>query len=289
MHWCNHHFENEHRSEDNVIEGFNCLVVDVDGHERDKDGKILSKGIRLEALHELMKDYTFMTATTKRHTDEEHRFRLIMPANYNLKLDKADYRDFMDSFLLWLPFKSDGSANQRSKKWMTHEDSQVTVHKGTSLVNVLPFIPKTKQNSEYTAQVADLGRLDHLERWFLNNMEVGNRNNNLRDFAFMLVDAGATYDVIKGKVNTLNEQSLSPLKKDEIESTILKSVASKMGNPVTRRTKWEIPLPMSSSIPPTGISSSKKMGNGSIRTCMTLSVRSVRKRRSLNSRRSSNV
>lgn len=228
LHWCNHQFENNHRSEDNVIEGFNCLVVDIDGHERDKDGNITNHGIRIEALHELMKQYTFITATTKRHTDEEHRFRLIMPANYNLKLDKADYRDFMDSFLLWLPFKSDGSANQRSKKWMTHENSQVVVHKGTSLVNVLPFIPKTKQNSEYTAQVADLGRLDHLERWFLNNMEVGNRNNNLRDFAFMLVDAGASYDVIKGKVNTLNEQSPSPLKKDEVESTIMKSVASKM-------------------------------------------------------------
>jgi len=231
LHWCNHHFIDEHRKEDNVLEGFNCLVADIDGHERDKDGKVTNKGIRLEALHELMKEYTFMTATTKRHTDEEHRFRLIMPCNYNLKLDKADYRDFMNSFLLWLPFKSDESANQRSKKWMTHEDSDVFVHKGTNLLNVLPFIPKTKQHSEYTAQVADLGRLDHLERWFLNNMEVGHRNDNLLKFAMMLVDAGASYDVIKGKVNTLNEQSISPLKKDEVELTILKSVASKMTAP----------------------------------------------------------
>jgi hypothetical protein len=230
LHWCNHNFEGFHRKEDNVIEGFNCLVADIDGHERDKDGNITQRGIRLEAVHELMKEYTFITATSKRHTDEEHRFRLIMPANYVLKLDKEDYRDFMNSFLLWLPFKSDESANQRSKKWMTSELSQVHVHKGTSLVNVLPFIPKTKQNSEYTAQVADLGRLDHLERWFLNNMEVGSRNNNLLNFAMMLVDAGATYDVIKGKVKTLNEQSAYPLKKDEIESTVLKSVAAKMGS-----------------------------------------------------------
>lgn len=228
MHWCNHWFEGDHRKEENVQEGFNALVVDIDGHERDKEGAVVRKGIRLEALHELMKEYTFITATTKRHTDEEHRFRLIMPANYVLKLDKDDYREFMNSFLLWLPFQSDETANQRAKKWMTHENSQVHVHKGTSLVNVLPFIPKTKQNTEYTAQIADLGRLDHLERWFLNNMEVGNRNNNLLNFAMMLVDAGASYDVIKGKVNTLNEQSLSPLKKDEVETTVLKSVASKM-------------------------------------------------------------
>ena len=215
LHWCNHHFDKEHRSEENVLEGFNTLVVDVDG------------SISLDAVHELMKEYTYITATTKRHTDDVNRFRLIMPSNYNLKLDKDDYREFMNSFLLWLPFESDASANQRSKKWMTNENSVISVHKGTSLVNVLPFIPKTKQNTEYVKGVADLGRLDHLERWFLNNMEVGNRNNNLLNFAMMLKDAGATYDEMRGKTITLNEQSVSPLKKDELESTVLKSVAAK--------------------------------------------------------------
>lgn len=215
LHWCNHTFEDDHRKEDNVIEGFNCLVVDVDGT------------ISLEAVHELMKEYSFITATTKRHTESVHRFRLIMPSSYNLKLDKDDYREFMNSFLLWLPFESDDSANQRSKKWMTLEGSDITVHKGTSLVNVLPFIPKTKQNAEYVSNVADLGRLDHLERWFLNNMEVGNRNNNLLNFAMMLKDAGASYDDMKTRLITLNGQSISPLKKEELETTVLKSVASK--------------------------------------------------------------
>jgi len=151
-----------------------------------------------------------------------------MPANYNLMLDKDDYRDFMASFTLWLPFESDTSANQRERKWMTNPNTVVNVNKGTKLLNVLPFIPKTKQNTEYVNGVADLGRLDNLERWFLNNMEVGSRNNNLLNFAMMLKDAGASYDIIKGKVHTLNEQSASPLKKDEVDSTVLKSVASKM-------------------------------------------------------------
>lgn len=215
FHWCNHHFDKEHRSEENVLEGFNCLVVDVDG------------SIPLAKAQELMKDYTYITATTKRHTPELNRFRLIMPTNYNLALDKNDYREFMDSFLLWLPFESDESANQRSKKWMTNEHSIVHLHRGPNLVNVLPFIPKTKQNSEYRASVLDLGRLDHLERWFLNNMDVGSRNNNLLNFAMMLFDAGAKYKDIAEKVHNLNQQCVSPLKKDEIEATVLKSVASK--------------------------------------------------------------
>lgn len=111
LHWANHHFDKEHRAEDNVIPGFNCIVVDVDGD------------CPLNVVHELMKGYTYITATTKRHTPEINRFRLIMPMNYELALDKADYREFMDSFLLWLPFESDAAANQRSKKWMTMETS----------------------------------------------------------------------------------------------------------------------------------------------------------------------
>lgn len=215
FHWCNHHFDKEHRSEENVIEGFNCLVVDVDG------------AISLDAVHEMMKDYSFITATTKRHTDKVNRFRLVMPTNYNLALDKADYREFMNSFLLWLPFESDDSANQRSKKWMTNPNSIVHLHRGPNLVNVLPFIPKTKQNSEYRNSILDLGRLNHLERWFLNNMDVGNRNNNLLSFAMMLFDAGMEYDELVKKVHSLNEQCVAPLKKDEVQSTVLKSVAAK--------------------------------------------------------------
>ena len=216
LHWCNHSFENGHRSEDKVIPGFNMLVVDVDG------------GIRLDAVHQLLADYTFITATTKRHTDEKNRFRLIMPSNYHLHLEKNDYKEFMNSFLLWLPFESDPSANQRSKKWQTNENSLVHINRGPQVIDVLPFIPKTKANSEYVQQIADLGNLENLERWFLNHMEVGGRNNTLLNYAMMLKDAGMSYDDLEKKVFKLNSESEIPLKKDEIYSTVLKSVASKM-------------------------------------------------------------
>lgn len=219
LHWANHSFEKDHRSEDNAIPGFNLLVVDCDG------------GVTLDAVHELLADYTFITSTTKRHDDEgEHRFRLIMPTNYVLELSKEDYKHFMDSFLLWLPFESDPAANQRSKKWQTHEGSQVHVNKGPQFVDVLPFIPKTKANNEYVKNIADLGNLDNLERWFLNNMEIGSRNNSLLNYAMMLKDAGAAFDEIESRVLALNQNFDNPLKKDEVQSTVLKSVAQKMGS-----------------------------------------------------------
>ena len=95
-------------------------------------------------------------------------------------------------------------------------------------MDVLPFIPKTKAHNEYVQQIADLGSLDNLERWFLNHMEAGSRNNTLLNFAMMLKDAGMGFNEIEAKVNALNERASSPLKKDEVQSTILKSVAQKM-------------------------------------------------------------
>ena len=215
MHWCNHRFEGEHRSEDNVIPGFNMLVVDMDGGEQ------------VAAVHEMLKEYTFITSTTKRHSDDVNRFRLIMPMNYVLALDKPDYKEFMNSFLLWLPFESDPAANQRSKKWLTNEGSQIHINRGTSMIDVLPFIPKTKLNEEYVKEIKDLGQLDNLERWFLNEMEIGNRNNQILNFAMMLKDGGISYAEARSKVLNLNSRTSSPLKKSELEDTVLKTLASK--------------------------------------------------------------
>ena len=34
-----------------------------------------------------------------------------------LELDSEEYKEFMNNVMGWLPFKTDDSANQRSKKW----------------------------------------------------------------------------------------------------------------------------------------------------------------------------
>lgn len=219
LHWSNHHFKDMHRSEDDTIPGFNMLVVDVDG------------GSRLEDIQEILRQYAFITATTKRHTDADNRFRLIMPTNYVLELEREDYRQFMKGFLSWLPFKSDDAAEQRSKKWLTcgvteeGKPSEVFVNKGTDLVDVLPFIPKTKLNDEFVDGIKDLGQLDNLERWFLTQLDVGSRNNQMIRFAMMLKDGGLPFNEVEGRVLSLNERSGSPLKKSELQDTVLKTLA----------------------------------------------------------------
>lgn len=214
-HWTNHFLKAGHRTAENVIPGFNLLVLDVDG------------GTSLDMAHDLMSDFTFMTYTTKRHTPEENRFRLLMPINYKLMLDADEYKDFMENILNWLPFKVDETANQRERKWLAHENTQVHYNDG-QVLDVLRFIPKTSKNEHYAKEYQAISSLDNIERWFAVRMSTGNRNNNLIRFALALMDSGCAFPEIEARVLNLNKQIQNPLSEDEIRNTVLVTVAQKL-------------------------------------------------------------
>ena len=213
MHWCNHHFRKGHRAEENVLAGFNLVVIDVDGT------------CTLDTAHELLKEYKFLTYTTKRHSEEENRFRLILPINYNLELDHDDYKAFMNSVMEWLPFKTDESANQRAKKWESF-NGEYHYNDG-ELLDALPFIPKTSRNEQFLQENRKLQSLDNMERWFAQRMVSGNRNNLMIKYALALVDSGMTLVEVTQQVHAFNKKLSQPLPEDEIESTILQTVAKR--------------------------------------------------------------
>jgi hypothetical protein len=213
-HWCNHHFAKGHRAEENVITGFNMVVIDVDG------------GVSLDLVHELLKEYKFLTYTTKSHTATEHRFRLIMPINYQLNLDGAEYKEFMNGILRWLPFDSDETANQRAKKWESFDGGSYHYNDG-QLLDALDFIPKTSRNEQHKKDGQALESLDNLERWFAQRMAEGNRNNNMHRFAMALKDSGMDFLDVQRTVKDFNRKLAAPLPEDELDATVLRSVASK--------------------------------------------------------------
>ena len=215
IHWANHHFKNGHRAEENVIIGFNMIVIDVDGE------------MSLETCHELMKDYKFMTYTTKRHTPEENRFRLMLPMNFFLELDTLEYKDFMDTVMAWLPFNSDESANQRAKKWECFDGGTYHYNMEGELIDVLPFIPKTSLNNTFKKEFAQLESLDNLDRWFAEKMVSGNRNNHMIRYALALVDNGMSLMEVGKQVHAFNQKINNPLPEDEIDSTVMVTVAKK--------------------------------------------------------------
>jgi len=210
LHWCNHNFTNKHRKGENVIDGFNTVVIDVDGE------------ISLAAAKELLKDYTAMYYTTKRHTEEVNRFRIVLPLHYHLKLSEKDFKEFMVNIGEWLPFAVDDGTFQRSKKWLSNAGHHEYNH--GALLDPMQFIPKTSKNEARKQSNADLGNMDNVERWFAKEMVNGKRNNTLAKFAFMLLDSGIAPDEVEQRVIDFNDKLKDKLSVDELQNTVIKSL-----------------------------------------------------------------
>lgn len=210
MHWVSHHLKDGYRNEDNAIPGFNLVVIDVDG------------GVNMSTAKLLLKDYKFLMYTTKRHTDMEHRFRIILPLNYELKLDAKDFKEFMANIYQWLPFQVDDATNQRARKWLSH-NGHYEYNEG-EVLDALPFIPKTSKNEARQARFDSQQSLDNLERWVINNSGDGNRNNQMLKYAMVLVDAGFDFDGVRTRVFDLNNKMVDKLDESELMGTIMVTV-----------------------------------------------------------------
>lgn len=214
IHWVNHHLLDGHRNEANCIKGFNLLVLDVD------------TGTTIDTVKSLFKDYTYLIYTTKRHTQQEHRFRIVLPMNYTLKLEADEYKEFMNNIYETLPFSVDTATGQRSRKWLSNAQGHYFYNQG-SLFDVLPFIPKTKKNEERKQHKLDHRDMDNLERWVMQNSGDGNRNNMLLRYALLLVDSGLSTIEIQDKVIQLNDKLPDKLSEQEILGTIMVTVSKR--------------------------------------------------------------
>ena len=210
MHWTAHHLNGGYRNEENCIPGFNLAVIDVDG------------GVNMSTAKLLLKNYKFLMYTTKRHTADEHRFRIILPLNYELKLDAKDYKEFMAHIYEWLPFPVDLATNQRARKWLSH-DGHYEYNDG-DLLDALPFIPKTSKNEERKLLLNSQQSMDNLERWVINNIGDGNRNNMLLRYSMILLDGGFDFEGIRTRVMSLNEKIPDKLEEAEIMGTVMVTV-----------------------------------------------------------------
>lgn len=222
-HWLNHHVKDNYRKEDNAITGFNLLVLDVDGT------------CSLASAKLLMKKYKAIYYTTKSSTDKNNRFRIILPMNYTLKLDAKDYKEFYKNIIKDLPFEVDEQCSHRTKKWLSHgelDDDEVTNLTKTDgeLFDVLPYIPKSAKNDEREKLYTEQSDLDNLERWVMNNIGDGNRNNMLLRYALILLDNNFRFETIKEKTIALNNKLADKLSEIELANTVFHTVADRMAS-----------------------------------------------------------
>jgi hypothetical protein len=67
--------------------------------------------------------------------------------------------------------------------------------------------------------------MDNLERWVINNIGDGNRNNMLLRFAMILLDGGFDFETIRQRIMTLNNKIADKLDEAEVMGTIMVTVA----------------------------------------------------------------
>jgi len=204
-----------YRDSKHCIPGFNMCVFDVDG------------GTSIATAQLLLAKYEYIIYTTKRHTTEKNRFRLIMPMSHILNLSEEHFKQFMESFYDWLPFDSDTQTGQRSRKWLTNENATVIRNHG-ELLDAQLFVPSTPKNIALKASVRDGANLNRLERWFMDNTVTGDRSNQLMRYAYMLVDSGYSLDIIQNNILALNNKLPDSLPETEILNTIMRTVTKRV-------------------------------------------------------------
>lgn len=215
-HWVNHHLVEGHRKEENANTkvGFNMVVLDVE------------KSVDIETAKLLLSGHKYLLHTTKRHTDAENRYRILLPLSHHLNMSASEYKDFMSNIYEWLPFEVDDATGQRARKWATHAGDYF-YGEGECLY-ALQFIPKTSKNAqrkEEAAKYLDMGRA---ESWFAKRMSEGNRSNELIKYALMLVDNNKSASEVEDAVIALNDKLNEPLAESEIRNTILVTAAKRM-------------------------------------------------------------
>lgn len=224
--WCNHHFENDYRHDDNVIPGFNLIVLDVDD------------GTPIAAAQTMFQDYYHIIYETKRSTPKHNRYRVVLPTSHILELSNEDYKQFMQNVIESLPFdiEVDEASKQPSKKWITC-DKGVLVNDTAwingkevdpKLFDVLPYIPKSARNEQRIRERMEMGDLDNIQRWVIENTGEGNRNKQLYNYGMILVDMGADYSEIEEAVLDVNSKLKDPIGDKEIKNTILLSISKKL-------------------------------------------------------------
>jgi hypothetical protein len=212
-HWVNHSLKDAYRDESHVIPGFNLVVLDVE------------KSVSLDIAKKLLEEYKYFMHTTRRHTEAEHRFRIVIPLSHTLELNAQDYRDFMNNLFDWLPFEVDRATAQRARKWLTNNGK--SWYNDGQLLDALQFVPKTKKADERKNILAGQTNLTNLERWFVNNTGGGSRNNQLIKYAYACMDMGQDLHSIQSNVLELNRKLSDPLEETEVLSTVISSISRK--------------------------------------------------------------
>jgi len=214
FHYTAHGYVNGYRKSENAIPGFDLVILDIDGD------------ISIDSCKLLMEDYVYLISTTKRHSEQQNRFRMILPLSHYLRLNHKDYSKFMENVFEWLPFTIDEQGKDAARKWETFPGQYEYNMNGKTLDATL-FIPQTKK-AEDTKSSLDANGLGAMERWFKNHTTRGNRAIMTFRYGCVLVDNGVQLGELIEQIEKFNSELEDPRSDEELRNTTIKSLSKKI-------------------------------------------------------------
>ena len=208
FHYTVNAWEGGHRNSDNLIPGFNVCVLDVDN------------GISIKAAQALLEEYQYIIYETKRSTPANNRFRILIPLSHTLKLNREDFKAFMENVFEYMPFNVDSATSDCARKWLSNTSKPI-MNEGKFL-DVYDFLPNTKKQEEMKEASTRITDADSVQRYFLLNHNAG-RNNMLIRYILMLMDNNHSAEDAIVLARDMNNKFKEPLSTKELSATVFKT------------------------------------------------------------------
>ena len=202
---------NGHRKADNFIPGQNCIAWDID------------QGMTVEEAVQRLNGYVFLLYTTKSHTEEHHKFRILMPTKTMFYVNPEQHKQMYENLsqVLGLP-TYDVSTRNVSRLWFTNPGGMVLANKEAELLDVRCCIPTTERAEQVLPKLEDVDfdkldiRVQGMLRWLLTNTTEGSRNMNLFRYGAFLRDLGFSSSEIESMLLEANAMLVPPLDDREV-------------------------------------------------------------------------
>jgi hypothetical protein len=96
------------------------------------------------------------------------------------------------------------------------------------LIDATKFIPKTRKAENYVKSVIKAGSISNLERWFLANTKMGNRQNMMYRLGCVYIELGANMSELDNLMLAFNNKLELPLPESELRSQVNAALQSKL-------------------------------------------------------------
>jgi hypothetical protein len=208
-------FKDNHRTKDNYMGEQDVVILDIDD------------GIPIEAAKTFFGEWDCWIATTKSHQKEKNglicdRFRVVLLPNIKIKMDADTYSEFMANIMDGLGGFADPSCKDASRFYYGFKESEVWKSDSTKPFDIRDYIPETKRQREVFAESGKITDATKLEKFFIKEANIRNRNDHLYRYANMMRESGENWE---SKVIEINEKLNEPLPMKELESSIIASIS----------------------------------------------------------------